>query len=50
VPSVIFRLKGEKLRRQTREVVNVYGKKRGAEFLDNPNTANHVESRYAKGS
>jgi len=34
VPSVIFGLKREKLQMQTREVVNVYGKTRGAEFLD----------------
>jgi hypothetical protein len=39
VPPVIFILKGEKQQLQTREVVNVYGKRRGAEFLDYPNTS-----------
>jgi hypothetical protein len=39
MPSVIFRLKGEKQQMQTREVVNVYGKRRGAELLDYPNTS-----------
>jgi len=34
---------------QTREVVNVYGKRRGAEFLDYRNTSSQVEGRYSLG-